>query len=194
MTPKILRTRHLLLPLAAIRARAAHARMGFISYTMAFVLFGFAASLNATLKHLAADHRAQVRLDGGTVAIVLVGLATALALNSHAVALSVRSHLRELAILRAVGFSSPRIVSFVFLEAAIPAALGALLGLLLSQPLALWTLHLFPKGEALPFHPMSGGVTVLAILAVASLLVLSVLAPAHRVLCLDVISTLSDPA
>ena len=191
MTPCLLRTGSLLLPLAAIRARAAHARMGFVSYTLAFALFGFAASLNATLKHLPGHHPdAQIRLDAGTTAIVLVGLATVLALNSHAVALTVRTHLSELAILKAVGFSPARIVCFIFLEAAIPAGLGAVLGLLVSQPLALWTLHRFP-GPSPAFSPMSAGGTALAALAAASLMVFTVLIPARRVLRVDVIAALS---
>ena len=187
----LLRGRSLLLPLAAIRARRAHAAMSFLSYTVAFGLFGFAASMNATLGHLTPDRTARIRLDTGTAVIVLIGLATILVLNGSALALSVRSHIKELAVLKAVGFPSHRIVAFVFLEAALPASLGALVGLALSQPLALWTLHRFPGGASVKLSTMSAGAAALAALAVISLLVMSVLIPAHRVLRLDVVATLS---
>ncbi|HEX4049473.1 MAG TPA: FtsX-like permease family protein [Steroidobacteraceae bacterium] len=183
--------KHLLLPLRAIRARAAQARLVFISYTLTLVLFGLAASVNTSLRHISTDPQARVQLDAGTAALVSVGLLTLLILTSSAVALSVRSHIRELAILKGIGFSSLRLVGFVFLETALPALSGSLLGLTLSQPLAVWVMRLFPHGELLPLPHLTGSAIVLALLATAVVSLLSIVVPACRVLRLNVSAALS---
>lgn len=183
--------KHLLLPLRAIQARAVQARLVLISYTLALVLFGLAASINDSLRHISTNSETHRQLDAGTAALVSVGLLTLLILTSCAIALSVRSHIRELAVLKGIGFSSPRLVGFVFLETALPALAGSLLGLSLSQPLAVWVIRLFPHGELLPFPHLSETAIALALLASAAVSFLSTVVPAYRVLRLNVTATLS---
>lgn len=183
--------RHLLLPLRAIRARAVQARLVFISYTLALVLFGLAASVNTSLRHISRSPQAQVQLDAGTAALVSGGLLTLLILISSAVALSVRSHIRELAVLKGIGFSSLGLVEFVFLETALPALWGSMLGLALSQPLAVWVIRLFPHGELLPVPHMTEMAIALALLASAAVAFLSIIVPAYRIMRLDITVALS---
>ncbi|HEX4051804.1 MAG TPA: FtsX-like permease family protein [Steroidobacteraceae bacterium] len=183
--------KHLLLPLRAIRARAVQARLVFISYTLALMLFGFAASINTSLRGISPNPRAHVQLDAGTAALVSVGLLTLLILTGSAIALSVRSHLRELAVLKGIGFSSPRLVGFVFLETALPALAGSLAGLALSQPLAMWVIHLFPHSELLPVPHLTETALALALLASAAVAFLSIIVPAYQVMRLNVSAALA---
>jgi ABC-type antimicrobial peptide transport system permease subunit len=120
-----------------------------------------------------------------------VGLLTLLILTSSAIALSVRTHIRELAVLKGIGFSSVRLVGFVFLETALPALSGSLLGLALSQPLAVWVMRLFPHGELLPLPHLTESAIALALLASAAVSFLSILVPAYRVMRLNVTAALS---
>jgi ABC-type antimicrobial peptide transport system permease subunit len=183
--------KHLLLPVRAIQSRAAQARLVFISYTLAQVLFGLAASVNFSLRHISTSPEAHGQLDAGTAALVSVGLLTLLILTGSAIALSVRSHIHELAVLKGIGFSSALLLEYVFLESALPALPGSLLGLSLSQPLAVWVIRLFPQGKQLPFPHLTGTAIALALLAGAAVSFLSIVVPAYRVLRVNVTAALS---
>ena len=183
--------KYLLLPLAAIGQRSVHARLTFVSSLLGFLLFGIAAGINTSLKFVSSDPRRAVQLDLVTLTIVSLGLLTMLFLTGSAIAQSVRSHIKELAVLKAIGFSSGRIVTFVFLEAAIPCAAGALLGLALSVPCAAWIVGLLPQGNLLPAPRLTSRSLASALACATGLPLLSVVIPAYRVVRLDPAKALS---
>jgi ABC-type antimicrobial peptide transport system permease subunit len=96
-----------------------------------------------------------------------------------------------LAILKALGFSSLRIIFSVFLEAAFPSFLGAVLGLCLSHPTTVYLLHLLSRGQALPAPHIGLGQVGLAFALTTPILLAGVLLPALRIIRLNVATALS---
>jgi ABC-type antimicrobial peptide transport system permease subunit len=181
----------LVLPIAALRCRPRQARLICASAAVGFCLFGLTEGLKFSLKGLSRGGGHFNPLDAVTALIVLLGLLTMLFLTSTAIAQSVRNDIGDLAILKALGFSSSRIICSVFLEAAIPGLLGALLGLCLSHPTAVYLLDLLSRGNVLP-SPHIGLEQFGLALALATLVLLAgVLLPALRIIRLNVATALS---
>ena len=183
--------KYLKLPIAAIRHRPIPAVMILASSTVGFLLFGIAAHFNAFFKHLGPGKAGGLGLDEATAAIIALGLGTIVVLTSTAISQSVRSHCRELAILKSLGFPSGQIILSVLLEAAIPSGSGALCGLALSRPCAIGVLRLLAGGRPFPAPQLSSLAISLAFVAALLLPLTSVLVPACRIIRLDAAATLS---
>ena len=188
MTP--LRPGWLMLPIAALRCRARQARLICASSAVGFCLFGLTEDLKFSLREVSSGGSHFNPLDAATTLIVSLGLLTMLFLTSTAIAQSVRNDIGDLAILKALGFSSPRIILFVFLEAALPGLSGAVLGLCLSQPAAVYMVHLLARGDLLPPPHLAVAQLGLALVLIAVIMLASVVVPALRIVRLNVASAL----
>jgi ABC-type antimicrobial peptide transport system permease subunit len=180
-----------MLPIAALRCRARQARLICASAAVGFCLFGLTEGLKFSLKGVSRGAGHLNSLDAVTTLIVLLGLLTMLFLTSTAISQSVRNDMGDLAILKALGFSSSRIIFSVFLEAALPGLLGAVLGLCLSQPTAAYLLHLLSRGNLLPSPHIGLEQLGLAFALATIILLAGVLLPAHRIVRLNVATALS---
>jgi ABC-type antimicrobial peptide transport system permease subunit len=191
MIMNTLRPGWLMVPMAALRHRARQARLICASAAVGFCLFGLTEGLKFSLKGLSRGVGHFDPLDAVTALVVSLGLLTMLFLTGTAISQSVRNDIADLAILKALGFSSSRIIFSVFLEAAIPGLLGAVLGLCLSHPTAVYLLHLLSRGNVLP-SPHIGLEQLGLGLALATLILLAgVVLPALRVIRLNVATALS---
>jgi ABC-type antimicrobial peptide transport system permease subunit len=180
-----------MVPMAALRYRARQARLICAAAAVGFCLFGLTEGLKFSLKGLARGGGHFNPLDAVTALVVSLGLLTMLFLTSTAISQSVRNDIADLAILKALGVSSWRIIFSVFLEAVIPGLLGAVLGLCLSHPTAVYLLHLLSRGNVLP-SPHIGLEQLGLALALATLILLAgVLLPALRIVRLNVATVLS---
>jgi ABC-type antimicrobial peptide transport system permease subunit len=180
----------LVLPIAALRCRATQARLICASAAVGFCLFGLTEGLKFSLKAVARGGGHFSSLDAVTSLIVSLGLLTMLFLTSAAISQSVRNDIGDLAILKALGFSSSRIIFSVFLEAALPGLLGAVLGLCLSQPAAVFLIHLLARGNSLPSPHIGLEQMGLALALATSIALAGVLLPARRILRLNVATAL----
>jgi ABC-type antimicrobial peptide transport system permease subunit len=181
----------LVLPIAALRCRARQARLICASAGVGFCLFGLTEGLKFSLKAVARGGGHFNSLDAVTTVIVALGLLTMVFLTSTAISQSVRNDIGDLAILKALGFSSARIIFSVFLEAALPGLLGAALGLCLSQPAAVYLIHLLSRGNSLPTPHIGLEQLGLALALATIILLTSVLLPACRIIRLNVATALS---
>jgi ABC-type antimicrobial peptide transport system permease subunit len=189
---RISRPGWLLLPIAAVSFRARQARLICASSAVGFCLFGLTESLKFSLKAASRGGEHFNPLDAVTTLIVSLGLITILFLTSMAVAQSVRNDIGDLAVLKALGFSSSRIILFVFLEAALPGLGGAIIGLCVSQPAAAYLVDLLPRGHLLPSPHLSIEQFALAFVLANAILLASVLQPTFRVVRLNVTTALSS--
>jgi ABC-type antimicrobial peptide transport system permease subunit len=181
----------LMLPLAALRYRARQARLICASSAVGFCLFGVTEGLRFSLKAVTRGGGHFNPFDAVMAVLVSLGLLTMLFLTSAAIAQTVRNDMGDLVVLKALGFSSPRIVFAVFLEAALPGLLGTVLGLCLSQPAAAYLVHLLSSKHPLP-SPHIGTEQLGGALGLATLIVLAaVLLPALRIIRLNVATALS---
>jgi putative ABC transport system permease protein len=130
-------------------------------------------------------------LDAVAALMVALGLLTMLFLTSTAIAQSVRNDISDLAVLKALGFSSSRIIFSVFLEAALPGLLGAVFGLCLSHPTTVYLLRLLSRGHVLPAPHIGLGQLGLALALATLILLAGVLLPALRIIRLNVATALS---
>ena len=94
---------------------------------------------------------------------------TLLLVTGNTMAIAVRERTRELAVLKAVGFSDPFVLVLVIVETIVVAAVGGGVGLGLAK---LFTLRGDPTGGLLPFFylPASAIVSGLALALVVGLL------------------------
>jgi ABC-type antimicrobial peptide transport system permease subunit len=180
-----------MLPIAALRCRARQARLICASSTVGFCLFGLTEGLKFSLKEVTRGGGHFNPFDAVMTLLVSLGLLTILFLTSTAIAQSVRNDIGDLVILKALGFSSSRIIFSVFLEAALPALLGAVLGLCLSQPAAVFLVHLLSGGNLLPSPHIGLEQLGLALALATTILLAGVLLPALRIIRLNVATTLS---
>jgi putative ABC transport system permease protein len=85
-------------------------------------------------------------------------------LCANSVAESVRERLPEFAVLKTIGFGDRQVATLVFLEAALPALAGAVLGTALAEALGSLTSKLGEgSGLNLPAASISGVVVALAL-------------------------------
>jgi ABC-type antimicrobial peptide transport system permease subunit len=187
---KPIRPGWLMLPIAALRCRARQARLICASSAVGFCLFGLTEGLKFSLREVSRGGSHFNPLDAVTTLIVSLGLLTILFLTSTAIAQSVRNDIGDLATLKALGFPSSRIILSVFLEAALPGLSGAVVGLCLSQPTAVYMVHLLPRGNLLPPPHLGVEQLGLALVLVALILLASVVVPAVRIVRLNVASAL----
>lgn len=182
-----------MLPIAALRCRARQARLTCASTGVGFCLYGLTEGLKFSLKQVSRGGSHFNPLDAVMALAVSLGLLTILFLTSTAIAQSVRNDIGDLAILKALGFSSSRIILFVFLEAALPGFSGAIVGLCLSQPAAIYMVHLLSRGDPLPRPHLGLGQLGFALALVAIIFLASVVLPALRIVRLNVASAFSGP-
>ena len=178
----------LLLPFAAIRQRRARALLTAASSAFGFCLFGFISCMSHSLSQVAPDSRHRGQLDEATSLIASIALIALFIVTSSAISQSVRSRLRQLAILKAIGFSSIQLLRFVVLEAAIPGIGGAILGIGCSRSLAMVVVKHLQHGELLPPPQLSTAAIVVAAAAALLIPLLSAAIPAWRVIRLNVAS------
>jgi ABC-type antimicrobial peptide transport system permease subunit len=188
---KTIRPGWLMLPIAALRCRARQARLICASSTVGFCLFGLTEGLKFSLREVTRGGGHFNPFDAVMTLLVSLGLLTILFLTSTAIAQSVRNDIGDLVVLKALGFSSSRIILSVFLEAALPGLLGAVLGLCLSQPAAVYLLHLLSGGNLLPSPHIGLEQLGLALALATTILLAGVLLPALRIIRLNVATALS---
>ncbi len=99
-----------------------------------------------------------------SLGIGTAGLFMILFLCANSVAESVRERVPEFAVLKTIGFGDRQLAVLVFLEAALPAVAGAVLGTALSAALGSLTSKLGEgSGLNLPAASISGGIVALAL-------------------------------
>lgn len=127
--------------------------------------------------------------------IALAGMFMVLFLTANGIAQSVRERLAEFATLKTIGFTDRAVVQLVFLEAALPCLLGAVLGVGLAAFLSGQLPRLFPPGQGTPPLPTMT-VMVFAWAGVAAVLValISAALPALRLKRMDIATALSGRA
>jgi putative ABC transport system permease protein len=116
-------------------------------------------------------------------------------LTANGIAQSVRERLAEFATLKTIGFSDGNVVALVFLEAALPCLIGALLGVGLAAFLSGLLPTLFPPGQGTPPLPtMTAMVFVWAAISACVVALISAAMPALRLARMDIATALSGRA
>ena len=123
--------------------------------------------------------------------IALAGMFMVLFLTANGIAQSVRERFAEFATLKTIGFSDNGVVGLVFLEAAIPCLLGALLGVSLAGGIAHMLPHLLPPGDGAPVPRINSNVMVWAAASAAIVALVSSALPALRLKQMDIATALS---
>ena len=123
--------------------------------------------------------------------IALAGMFMVLFLTANGIAQSVRERFAEFATLKTIGFSDLAVVTMVVLEAAIPCAIGAVLGVGFAAWLARQIPALMPPGFGLPMPTMSATVFFWAAASAALVALASSALPALRLRQMDVATALS---
>jgi putative ABC transport system permease protein len=127
--------------------------------------------------------------------IALAGMFMVLFLTANGIAQSVRERLAEFATLKTIGFTDRAVVQLVFLEAALPCLLGALLGVGLAAFLSGQLPRLFPPGQGTPPLPtMTAMVFVWAAVCAGAVALISAALPALRLKRMDIATALSGRA
>lgn len=127
--------------------------------------------------------------------IALAGMFMVLFLTANGIAQSVRERLAEFATLKTIGFHDRAVVLLVFLEAALPCLLGAVLGVGLAAFLSGQLPKLFPPGQGTPPLPtMTVMVFVWAAIAATIVALASAALPALRLKRMDIATALSGRA
>jgi putative ABC transport system permease protein len=123
--------------------------------------------------------------------VALAGLCMILFLTANVIAQSVRERLAEFATLKTIGFSDFSVLILVVLEAAIPCAVGAVLGVGGAAGLAKVIPRLFPPGFGLPVPTMTPMVFVWAAVSAIAVAMGSAAIPALRLQRMDIATALS---
>jgi putative ABC transport system permease protein len=123
--------------------------------------------------------------------IALIGLFMIVILTANVIGQSVRERMAEFATLKAMGFSTRRLMALVAAEAAFPCLLGALCGILLASWLALQIPAVMPPGTGIPTPAMRLPVFLWAIVSATALTLVSTLLPILRLSRMDIAAALS---
>jgi putative ABC transport system permease protein len=116
-----------------------------------------------------------------SLGIGTAGLFMILFLCANSVSESVRERLPEFAVLKTIGFGDRQVAALVFLEAALPAVAGALLGTALAAVLGSFTSQLGEgSGLNLPAASISGGIVAFALGIALVIAALSAVLPLRR--------------
>ncbi|HYY68313.1 MAG TPA: FtsX-like permease family protein [Terriglobales bacterium] len=112
---------------------------------------------------------------------------TLLLVTGNTMAIAVRERIRELAVLKAVGFSDAFVLALVLGESLLLAAVGGGLGLVLSK---LFTLRGDPTGGMLPYFYLSPLAVILGLVAALAVGVAAGMLPAWSAMRLRVVDAL----
>jgi putative ABC transport system permease protein len=127
-----------------------------------------------------------------TTVVAGAGLFMILFLTGNGIAQSVRERIPEFAMLKTLGFSDGGVMALVFIEAAIPCMLGAVIGFGISKAFAAQVPHLFPPNmPSVPAPSMSPAVLGLALVFAVVVAFASAVIPALRIKRLDVAAALT---
>ncbi len=130
-----------------------------------------------------------------TSVVAGAGLFMILFLTGNGIAQSVRERIPEFAMLKTLGFSDAGVMALVFVEAAIPCLMGAVIGIAIAKAFAARVPYLFPSNmQALPAPYMSPAVLGLAFVFAVIVAFVSAALPALRIKRLDVATALSGRA
>jgi putative ABC transport system permease protein len=123
--------------------------------------------------------------------IALAGMFMVLFLTANGIAQSVRERFAEFATLKTIGFSDTGVMALVFLEAALPCLLGAVLGVGFAASVAHLLPHLLPPGDGVPLPRVNATVVVWAAIGAAFVALASSVLPALRLKQMDIATALS---
>jgi putative ABC transport system permease protein len=123
--------------------------------------------------------------------IALAGLFMILFLTANGIAQSVRERFAEFATLKTIGFSDRAVLILVVLEAALPCAVGAVLGVGVAGVLAKVLPRFIPPGFGLPMPTMTAMVFVWAAISAVIVALASSALPAMRLAKMDIATALS---
>jgi putative ABC transport system permease protein len=123
--------------------------------------------------------------------IALAGMFMVLFLTANGIAQSVRERFAEFATLKTIGFSDNGVMALVFLEAAIPCILGAVLGVGLAASVAHLLPRLMPPGDGVPLPRINDTVVIWAAISAAFVALASSVLPALRLRRMDIATALS---
>jgi putative ABC transport system permease protein len=124
--------------------------------------------------------------------VALAGMFMVIFLIANGIARSVRERFPEFAMLRTLGFSDTGVILLVFVEAALPCIVGALLGVALSAGITALIPHYFPRGIGTPVLPtVTASVFLWAGLAAAVVALASSALPALRLRRMDIATALA---
>jgi putative ABC transport system permease protein len=123
--------------------------------------------------------------------VALAGLCMILFLTANVIAQSVRERFAEFATLKTIGFPDSSVLMLVVLEAALPCAVGAIMGVGVAAGLAKVIPRLFPPGFGLPVPSMTLMVFIWATVGAVVLALCSAALPALRLARMDIATALS---
>ncbi len=128
----------------------------------------------------------------GNIEFLLVSIGsvvffTLLLVTGNTMAIAVRERMRELAVLKAVGFSDNFVLSLVLGESLLLAAIGGGLGLALCK---LFTLRGDPTGGMMPYFYLAPPVVILGLLTALAVGVVAGILPAWSAMRLRVVDAL----
>lgn len=127
-----------------------------------------------------------------SLGIGIAGLFMILFLCANSVAESVRERIPEFAVLKTIGFGDRQVAALVFLEAALPAVAGAVLGTTLAGVLGSFTSRLGDgSGLTLPAASMSAGIVALALGIALIIGAASAVLPLRRLRTMDLAPALA---
>jgi putative ABC transport system permease protein len=123
--------------------------------------------------------------------IALAGMFMVLFLTANGIAQSVRERFAEFATLKTIGFSDTGVMALVFLEAALPCLVGAVLGVGFAAWVAHLLPHLLPPGDGVPLPRVNATVVIWAAIGAAFVALASSVLPALRLRQMDIATALS---
>jgi putative ABC transport system permease protein len=127
-----------------------------------------------------------------SLGIGAAGLFMILFLCANSIAESVRERVAEFAILKTIGFGDRQVAALVFLEAAVPAVAGAVLGTALAGVLSSFTSQLSADSPVpIPSVSISPGIAGIALVAALVIGAASALLPLRRLQTMDLATVLT---
>jgi putative ABC transport system permease protein len=177
---------------ANLRRRPLHNLLGLAGVTMAFTLYGLALGSAEGFRRDALLHHANIGTQFlyGAIAVSAAGMLLILVLAGVAMAQTVRLRLYELGILKALGFSTRRIVALMVAEAATTCLAGAALGLIAAKLLSLLLVALLPP-PGLPPLVYTPGIVGTGLVLAGLIALFSTVIPAARIARLDAATALT---
>jgi putative ABC transport system permease protein len=177
---------------ANLRRRPLHNLLALAGVTTAFTLYGMALGSTEGFRRAALLHHANIgsQFLYGAMAVSAAGMLLILFRTAVAMAQTVRLRLYELGILKALGFSTRRIVALMVAEAAASCLAGAALGLVAAKLLSLLLVMLLPP-PGLPPLAYTPGIVGTGLVLAGLIALLSAAIPASRIARLDAATALT---
>jgi putative ABC transport system permease protein len=178
--------------LANLRRRPLHNLLGLAGVTMAFTLYGLALGSAEGFRRAALLHHVNIgeQFLYAAMAVSAAGMLLILFLEGVAMAQTVRLRLYELGILKALGFSTRRIVALMVAEAAVPGLAGATLGLIAAKLLSL-LLVMLPPPPGFPPLAYTPGIVGTGLVFAGLIALFSTAIPAARIVRIDAATALT---